>query len=113
MAGRFSWIPDYIMNESAGHKTEIQTFESGKERRLKKHGSIRRSWSLSFPNITLTQVGDMLAFFDSQEGAYLTFEWINPLDNTLYTVRFGEDSFQAGRRADDVYDVSVKLMEII
>jgi hypothetical protein len=113
MAGRFSWIPDYVMSESAGHKTEILTYESGKEKRLKKHGSIRRTWNLSFPCITLEQVNSMQDFFESQEGQHLTFEWINPLDNILYTVRFAEDGFRSGRRADDVYDVALTFMEIV
>ena len=113
MAGRFSWIPDYIMDEESGYRTDIHTFESGKEQRRLKHGSIQRKWKLNFPNVTLTQVTDMEAFFKLQNGAYDTFEWINPLDNTLYTVRFASDSFEAQRRADDVYDITINLSEII
>lgn len=113
MSGRFSWIPDYVMDEESGYRTVIDTFESGKEQIKVKHGSIERKWTLTFPGITLTQVNDMKAFIDLQKGAYGTFEWINPLDNILYTVRFSDDEFQYTRNADDVYNVNISLTEII
>ena len=109
----FHWVPDYVMEESKGYTTDIHSFESGKEQRRLKHLDSRKSFTLVFKNIVKTQVDDMLAFFQLQHGADETFTWVDPTDDTSYTMRFAEDNFSDERVADDVYNIQLKLVQII
>jgi len=113
VAGKFHWVADYTLEEQKDYVTHVHTFESGKEQRRLKHANPQKKWTLSFPNIVLTQATDMESFFKLQHGSELTFTWINPIDNVQYTVRFLEDAFSIKRVTDNVYNIEVGLIEII
>jgi len=113
MPGTFHWIPDYTMEDQKGFVTDIHTFESGKEQRRLKHAHSKSAFTLVFRTIVKTQVDDMLAFFQLQHGAHQTFTWVDPTNNTSYTVRFADDEFAYERVADDVYNVQIKLIQIV
>lgn len=113
MSGTFHWVPDYTMEESTGYNTDIHTFESGKEQGRLKHSNTKKSFTLDFRNITETQVNDMLAFFKLQHGAELTFAWVDPTDNTSYTVRFASDEFSYNRVADNVYNIKIQFQKTV
>ena len=113
MPGTFHWIPDYAMEEEKGYVTDIHSFESGKEQRRLKHAYSKKSFTMVFRDIIKTKVDDMLAFFQLQHGAHQTFTWTDPTNSTSYTVRFAEDAFSYERTADDVYNVQVRLQQIV
>lgn len=85
----FIWLPDPArVEESVIYKTKITRFESQKEQRRVK-GASRRRWRLWFRK-GQTDVDAIWSFYAARKGPYEPFWWTNPIDDTVYWVRFAD-----------------------
>ena len=55
----------------------------------------------------------LLTFFEGKKGQLTTFSFISPTTNVNHTVRFEDSNLEFKRRRDSLWDVSVKLREIL
>ena len=108
----FTIAPDYIFEEQSRFQTLISQFENGAEQRRAKWSSGQKIWSLNFKNKTQDEFETVIAFFESKQGAYGSFTWTNPNDDTEYTVRFQEDSVTFQNKSFGVFDFGFKFIEV-
>lgn len=85
-------VSDFTFDETPQFKTLVSEFENGNEQRRNKRVNVIRKWHLVYRNREKTDYETLRDFFILKKGAYTSFTWINPNDNTEYTVRFAEDS---------------------
>lgn len=108
----FTYVPDFVLEETAEYKTLISEFESGVEQRRRKWANPRRKWTLRFHSRSKSEMSAVLDFFKAKYGAFLSFTWTNPNDAAEYTVRYQEDSFKSSLKAYDVYDFEFAFIEV-
>ena len=112
MAADFTYTPDYVFTETPQYKTLISTFENGVEQRRAKRSASIKSWKLMFNNRTKTDADAIKSFLNTKLGAFTSFTWVNPNDNTQYTVRFIEDSIDFALVSYQIYTLSFSLVEV-
>lgn len=109
----FAYSPDFTLTEQVHFKTLVSQFENFTEQRRNVVANPRRLFTLRFKNRTKTEMENVRDFFISKKGEYSSFTWTNPNDETEYTVRFDEDSFQFDNKAYEVYDFEIKFIEVV
>jgi len=108
----FTWVPDFVVEETAEFKTLVSKFENGAEQRRAKWSSPRRQWTLKFNNRTLAESQAIQSFFSDRKGTLESFDWVNHNDGEVYTVRFNADALRISRKAPNVCDVEMELLEV-
>nr|DAR57085.1 MAG TPA: TIGR02217 family protein [Caudoviricetes sp.] len=113
MAWDSNWSPQFVFAYGPQFKTEISSFESGKEQRRQKWSTDRKRFHLVYNHIAAATAAAILAEFESCKGAFSTFSWTNPADSTSYTVRFVEDSLQLQYVTTNVVKLEFDFIEVI
>ena len=108
----FSYLPDFVFEETLEYKTLVSEFESGVEQRRRKWAAPLRKWRLRFSNRTKADMELVRNFFSAKYGAFMAFTWTNPNDGAEYTVRFSDDSFKFTMKAYEVYDFEFDFIEV-
>ncbi len=108
----FIYTPDYVLDESLEYKTLVSSFENGSEQRRRSWKTPRHKWTLRFNNRAASEVEAIKTFFMNTAGAYASFTWTNPNDNTEYTVRFVQDTLHYILKNYNLYDLSFDLIEV-
>ena len=108
----FTFVPDFVLDETVSFKTIVSEFENGTEQRRRKWANPLRKWSLKFHNKTQSELNAIKSFFTSKYGASNQFTWTNPNDAVEYVVRFSEDNFKYALKSFGVYDVEFDLTEV-
>lgn len=108
----FTEAPDNVIDEEPIFSTLVSEFENGYEQRRAKWASPKRKWVLEFKNRIQSEMETIRNFFITKKGEYSSFTWTNPIDSTEYTVRFDEDSLLIQRKAFEIYDITLKFVEV-
>jgi len=108
----FSEEPTYVYTEMKQHKTNVISFENGKEARYSK-GSFVREFTLEFRSLNGTDKDTIVDFYIAREGRSETFDWENPIDSTTYTVRFSDDALSIENVDYDIFDILVNFVEVL
>jgi hypothetical protein len=72
----------------------------------------RRTYTTGFSSMTASQLGDLVAFWDSVRGGSTVFDWIEPITQAAASVRFVEKSLHlkyVGMGPTRLWDVTFKL----
>lgn len=109
----FELEPDFTVLKRTKYDTIVTQFESGVEQRRPRRAQKIREWVLQFRNRPASEVATVQTLFDSKQGAYESFTWLNPVDAVTYTVRFMEDSFEHRNHAFGFYDFDLTLVEVL
>lgn len=104
--------PSYVYEEKVGHRTQIISMEDGGEVRSS-YGTPRRTFILNYDRVTEAIKDSIVTFFTARIGRYETFNWINPNDNTTYTVRFVDETLEIEEVDDEMYVIKLNLLEVI
>ena len=125
--GRYYPIFDYKSNripnpskpitDGIQFSTIITAFDSGVEQRRKK-GAPRRTWEFNYVALLGTAYQTIADFFLNRGGPLESFQWVHPLSNLQYTVRFNMDSlsgeyFEHTPNKGPVYKLAIKLIEVL
>jgi len=108
----YTITPSYIYNEEINNRTQIISMEDGGENR-NSYGAPRRTFILNYDRITKTIKDSIVTFFTARIGRYETFNWLNPNDSITYIVRFIDETLETEEIVDDVWNVKLKLFEVI
>ena len=108
----FTLTPDFPVVESVKFNTLVSQFDNGVEQRRSKWASPLREFNLSFSTRTQAEYETLVAFFNAKLGSFESFTFLNPNDNTEYTVRFKEDSIRLSLRHYQIYDFECTLIEV-
>ena len=115
--GTFTWVPDFpVKEEEVGMRTLVSSSESGKERRRSKVSVARRKFTLTFSQLTTSQVDAIWNFYVSQMGATYTFSWTRPArgsgdSSANYTVRFFRDGLSREWFLANLHNTGVEFIE--
>ena len=101
-----------VFEEEVSYNTNVIQFEDGGEVR-NSYGTVRRIFTLNYDRITKANRDLIVADYESQYGQYDTFSFTNPNDNTAYTVRYLEGSLEEEETGYEIYNINLKLIEII
>jgi len=108
----FPLVPDFVFDETPQFRTLVSTMESGYEQRRSKWSSDLRRFRLSFKDRPKTDFETMRDFFIARLGKFDSFTFLNPNNNTEYTVCFADDDFKFQNTAPTKYDFSCTLAEV-
>lgn len=102
----------YPFEEETQFNVLVQTFESGAEQRRDKWGRSKKSFTIQFAPRVKDDIDDIKQFYEQNSGSANLFNFTNPLDGIVYTVRFEANSLKIQRIAFNVYQASVQLVEV-
>ena len=108
----FDISPSYIYEEEVSHRTQVIDMEDGGEIR-NSYGTSRRIFTFNYDRVTEAIKDSLVTFFTSRIGRYETFNWLNPNDSVTYTVRFVNETLEIEEIVDEVWNVKLKLLEVI
>jgi hypothetical protein len=112
MSNQLTVDPDFTSEITSEFKTIVNLFENGTEQRRQKWGAKRGQWKLTYKNKSSADYGTVKTLYEACCGQAIPFEWLCPLDNTTYTVRFMADTFAATYDAYGIYNFSFQLIEV-
>jgi len=112
MPETFSFIPDNAIPQNIEYNTLVSEFENGSEQRRSKRDNPKRAWVLSFTLRPKTEMEMFKSFFEARKGKLEPFFWTNPDDNEKRLVRFNEDKLEIEKLHYDLYNYSVKIIEV-
>lgn len=104
--------PTYVYEESISFNSDIITYEDGSEHRFSR-GTPRRSFVLRFLAISEATRDTLNSFYQARFGSASTFQWVNPLDNVTYNVRFASDSLEENNVGYNDIDGNIFNIECI
>lgn len=113
----FSVDPTYVFEDAIQFKTQITTYEDGSEQRHAL-GSPKRMFTLRFLAVTEATRDTIHAFHQARYGAAESFTWTNPLDSTVYTVRFINDALEEQNIGyndtdGDIFNIECQFLEVV
>ncbi len=108
----FPLTPDFVFTQTTEFSTVMSEFENGAEQRRAKWASDFKKFDCRFENRPKTDFTTLQAFFEAREGKYDTFEFTNPEDSVVYTVRFDDDKLEISHKTALVYSFKLKLKEV-
>jgi len=113
ISGIFPVTFDHIYPLEIHYATEIFEREDGTEkRRALMHVPLHVFEGLLFAQSEAAR--DCLEdFFDARRGTDLSFTFTDPLTSTEHTVRFETDSLVFRRRPDTLWDIKVRLYQVL
>ena len=108
----FTYVPDFALQETINYGTLVSQYENGAEQRRQKWANTRRQWSLNFSNLDEGDKDNLVSFFEDKKGQFSSFTWTNHNDDAEYTVRFADDGLSMIQKAYQLYDITVKFIEV-
>lgn len=108
----FSFVPDFVFEETIMHNTIISRFENGIEQRRRRWSRYFRRFKLVFRNRPNPYVAQLESFFNSRYGRYEAFYFEHPITGMYYVVRFDDDTFTKKLVAPNCYDVEFELQGV-
>ena len=108
MSGTFPTLPglDIAVKRSEAYSTAVQVGSSGKEQRASFQATPRFSFELTFnffrqtafsAQTTFDELANLQTFFETQKGRWDTFSFTDPVDSTVRTCRFDQDTLSIER----------------
>ncbi len=108
MSGTFPTLPglDIAVKRSEAYSTAVQVGSSGKEQRASFQATPRFSFELTFnffrqtafsAQTTFDELASLQTFFETQKGRWDTFSFTDPVDSTVRTCRFDQDTLSIER----------------
>jgi phage-related protein len=102
-----------VARENPVQRTEL---EGGYVATRAKHTRApRKTWSCGFTFISNADKGALETFWDTVKGGSVAFDWTNPQDSIVYTVRFKGDPLKfsyVGRGTAQYWDVTFDLEQV-
>jgi len=106
------FLRSYPFQEETITNVVVEVFENGAEQRRDKWGRTRKRFQVNFAPRSKDEIDQIKAFFVSRRGPANAFDFVNPLDNIDYVVRFEENSLKIARVAFGIYSASVNIVEV-
>ena len=106
------FLRSYPFDEETLTNIIVEQFENGAEQRRDKWGRTRKRFGVNFNPRSKDEIDALRTFFVSRRGPANAFDFISPLDNVDYLVRFEENSLQISRTAYGIYQAQVTLVEV-
>lgn len=108
MSGTFPTLPGLAISVKRYevYSTVVQVGSSGKEQRGSFQATPRFTYELTFncfrqtgfsPNTVSDELAALQAFFESQLGQMLTFNYTDPVSSSVVTCRFAQDTMDIER----------------
>ncbi len=106
------FVRNYPFEEVTQFNVLVSTFENWWEQRRLKSSQDRKTFTINFFPITLSESNDILDYFVRRKGNTLSFKFTNPLDSVAYRVKFIDSYFKRVRIAYNTYKIQVVLLEV-
>lgn len=114
---------DVEVARAAQYKTKIFETISGKEQRIAWESTPRITYKLKYnvlrddvaapaPLAAYSEIGSLLYFLDTHRGAWDSFSFTDPYDNTTKTVRLVEDSLEVTQIVPHHWSASLSLITV-
>lgn len=104
----------YTMQEGSVNFTVVQKHEDGSESRLPLREQVLKTFSLSFKNMTGSEINHFWNHFQLAKGKNGIFVFRHPLTQETYTVRYVEDSFSKEEFENKLFNGgSLTLAEVL
>ncbi len=108
----FSFLPNFTYPLAVNMLTLVEEKEDGTEKRISKMPWGIRLFEAEFLAQTGAQKLALENFYESKKGSDVTFTYNDPVEDINYTVRFEDPRLTFKKRADTLWDVTVKLREV-
>lgn len=108
----FSFLPNFTYPLAVNMLTLVEEKEDGTEKRISKMPWGIRTFEAEFLAQTNAQKVQLEDFHNSKKGSNVTFTYNDPVEDINYTVRFEDSRLTFKKRADTLWDVTVKLREV-
>lgn len=106
------FLRSYPFDEETITNIIVEQFENGSEQRRDKWGRTRKRFGINFNPRSKEEIDALRSFYVSRRGPANAFDFISPLDNVDYMVRFEENSLKISRTAYGIYQAQVTLVEV-
>ena len=105
-------VPDYPIKQDVMYDI-ISTDMPGKERTRARHTTSKRSWILKYSKIHGGDCTYLWNFFIARKGQHESFTFVHPETAVSYTARFAMDSLKREEIAENLFNVTIDLLEVI
>lgn len=105
-------IPDYPLKEGRYYDVLI-TDNPGAEERRTRSTTLIRSWELNYKAIHDGDCKYLWDFFTARKGKLESFTFIHPKSSVEYTARFAEDTMKREEIGENLFNVTVSLIEVV
>jgi len=106
------FLRSYPFDEETLTNIIVEQFENGAEQRRDKWGRTRKRFGVNFNPRSKEEITALRKFFLERRGPANAFDFVSPLDETDYLVRFEENSLRISRTAFGIYQAQVTLVEV-
>lgn len=105
-------VPSFSYVQGIQFKTIISQFENLAEQRRQKWSQGKRTFSLTYPVLSSTDMDTLWNFYVARNGSYDAFTFVDPISSTSYTVRFQDDSLSREEFAYRLEKIGIKLIQV-
>ena len=109
----FDFTIEFVYPLEIRYTTNIKTREDGTEKRITVMPLPLHIFEVKMLAQTDTERGALEDFFEARKGRFETFTFTDPVDSTVYTVRFDEDKLDFKKRPDSLWDITLKLRQVL
>ena len=105
-------VTQYPLEVGTGQGTQAVRFLDGTDQRFSLHGRLLRRWLIRLDLLNDNELHAFETFFESQLGAYSTFDFPDPVSNTTVpNCRFAADTFVSSFELTDSNATSFWILE--
>ena len=104
--------PDYSFTEEKYYDVLITNIP-GKELRRTRHTTAKLTWNLTYHAIHDGDCKYLWDFFIARKGKLESFTFVHPRTAVSYTARFDDDRLNRKEIGNNLFDVTIKLIEVL
>lgn len=105
-------VPDFPLKEGKYYDVLITT-TPGKELSRTRHTTAIHNWTLTYPAIHDGDCKYLWDFFIARKGRLESFTFVHPKTSVSYTARFADDTLNREEVGNNLFNVTVKLVEVL
>ena len=106
------WIPDFVFKQAHQFDTLITDMPLGPEERRGRRAYSLSTYTLNFSAISKGMASSINDFFIDSKGPFRPFDWVNPLNEVNYSVRFLDDSLNLEEVGENLINMEVRLRQL-
>jgi phage-related protein len=100
------------ISEDPSYNVDIIQFEDTSEQRALSGDIPTNIWTVETDTLTTAEKDTIRAFFLARKGSFEAFNWVSPLDNLTYKVRFVPKTFKISDVDSINWKISFNLQRI-
>ncbi len=105
-------VAQYPASKVITYATELFRFLDGTEQRYRAYGRPVQSWVIQLDLLDDTELSQILEFFNSAQGRFGTFSFVDPWDGTTHTnCSFDSDEIDASLSGEARAKLSIVVRE--